>query len=284
VLDAVGDHYFYKDVFGAFMWGSEPAENAADTRQVKQARLDLKSPWNAFLVLATIISVVGIIFSIIMFWRSFKQRREDKTLEFSEIAADYQDNTITVAKAATMFKGAAAVDASIVQMLDCIVEKDQTREMTDSQYNLLNELRKGLQEMKNELLMLYMKIALGILEDLPLASLGIAWVFMSESSLTEIQTLSFAQSMLMLGLKLCEVKNLPARWAEQTTLRKKAEAFSLDTAEKKVGTDEEEASQVQDEATSGTDENAAIGTEGELVQGEEKTAAELEDSVSVASV
>ena len=55
VLDAVGDHYFYKDVFGAFMWGSEPAENAADTRQVKQARLDLKSPWNAFLVLASII-------------------------------------------------------------------------------------------------------------------------------------------------------------------------------------------------------------------------------------
>ena len=91
---------------------------------------------------AAIISVVGIIFSIMMFWRSFKQRREDKTLEFSEIAADHQDNTITVAKAATMFKGAAAVDASIVQMLDCIVEKDQTREMTDSQYNLLNELRK----------------------------------------------------------------------------------------------------------------------------------------------
>ena len=58
----------------------------------------------------------------------------------------------------------------------------------------------GLQEMKNELLMLYIKIALGILEDLPLASLGIAWVFMSESSLTEIQTLSFAQSMLMLGM------------------------------------------------------------------------------------
>ncbi len=61
----------------------------------------------------------------------------------------------------------------------------------------------------------------------PFASLGLAWTIQSKEKFTEVQTLSFGLSMLMLGLKLCELKNLPGLWEANKALLAKLEAFKL---------------------------------------------------------
>ena len=118
----------------------------------------------------------------------------------------------------------------------------QSHACTQVQWNQLSDLHTKMEEGKSARQLLYAKLALGLLEDVPLGAFSIAWSIMSGRSLTEVQTLSFGQSMVMLGLKLSGFTTLPGLWGANKLLLARIESFKVD---KKLGPDDAEMDKIE---------------------------------------
>ena len=118
----------------------------------------------------------------------------------------------------------------------------QSHACTQVQWDQLSDLYTKMEEGKSVRHLLYAKLALGLLEDVPLGAFSIAWSIMSGRSLTEVQTLSFGQSTVMLGLKLSGFMTLPGLWDANKLLLARIESFKVD---KKPGPDDAEMDKIE---------------------------------------
>ena len=219
-LDIIGDHAFYQGVYGGWMWDTDAVPEGVQTAEANDARKLLKAPWNAALVVATIISIAAIFLSAFVYIREFKQRQQDVELALTD------NDMLQVAAVLDKIKLIKAPD-EIIQPLKDAVQRDQSSQMTQDEWELLDTMRKDFNNGPNERQMLYGKIVLGFLEDVPLASLSIAWSIRSKQAFTDVQTLSLCLSMLMLGMKLAKIISLPKLWKEQTALLLKLREFKI---------------------------------------------------------